>query len=45
MKPGPVFKHYLTELLDAQLEGMITTKEEGMRWLRMLEKTLLLSKQ
>jgi len=30
IKPGPVFKPILQELLDRQLEGKITTKEEGL---------------
>ena len=31
VKPGPIFKPILQELLDRQLEGKITTKEEGLR--------------
>ncbi len=31
LKPGPVFKIILQELLDMQLEGKIKTKEEGLR--------------
>jgi poly(A) polymerase len=31
IKPGPVFKPILQELLDRQLEGKISTKEEGLR--------------
>jgi poly(A) polymerase len=30
VKPGPIFKPILQELLDRQLEGKITTKEEGL---------------
>lgn len=31
LKPGPVFKIILQELLDMQLEGKIKTKEEGLK--------------
>ncbi len=31
LKPGPVFKIILQELLDLQLEGKILTKEEGLK--------------
>lgn len=31
LKPGPVFKIVLQELLDLQLEGKFTTKEQGLR--------------
>lgn len=31
LKPGPVFKIILQELLDLQLEGKIKTKEEGLK--------------
>lgn len=31
LKPGPKFKIILQELLDMQLEGTITTKEEGLK--------------
>jgi putative nucleotidyltransferase with HDIG domain len=30
LKPGPIFKPILQELFDRQLEGKITTKEEGL---------------
>ncbi|MCX7731585.1 MAG: HD domain-containing protein [candidate division WOR-3 bacterium] len=34
MKPGPVFKVILQELEDLQIEGKITTKEEGIEYLK-----------
>jgi poly(A) polymerase len=34
MKPGPVFKVILQELEDLQLEGKITTREEGIEYLK-----------
>lgn len=34
LKPGPIFKPILQELEDLQLEGKITTKEEGVRYLK-----------
>lgn len=34
MKPGPVFKVILQELEDLQVEGKITTKEEGLEYLK-----------
>uniref|UniRef100_A0A7C6EK15 CCA tRNA nucleotidyltransferase n=1 Tax=candidate division WOR-3 bacterium TaxID=2052148 RepID=A0A7C6EK15_UNCW3 len=34
LKPGPVFKIILQELLDLQLEGKIKTKEEGLKLAR-----------
>jgi len=35
-EPGPIFKVILQELLDLQLEGKITTKEEGRKAAREL---------
>ncbi len=34
MKPGPVFKVILQELEDLQVEGKITTKEQGLEYLK-----------
>jgi len=34
MKPGPVFRVLLQELEDLQLEGKITSKEEGLKYLK-----------
>lgn len=34
MKPGPAFKVILQELQDLQVEGRITTKEEGLAYLK-----------
>ncbi len=39
MKPGPVFKVILQELEDLQVEGKITTKEEGIEYLKSYLKT------
>lgn len=36
LKPGPIFKVILQELLDMQLEGKIKTKEEGLVFVREL---------
>lgn len=38
MTPGPVFKRILEGVYDAQLEGRITTKEEGMRMAREIDR-------
>lgn len=40
LKPGPKFKILLQELLDLQLEGKITTKEQGLKLVRELDKQL-----
>lgn len=40
LKPGPQFKVILQELLDLQLEGKITTKEEGLKLVPELDKKL-----
>jgi len=34
MKPGPVFKVILQELEDLQVEGKITSREEGLEYLK-----------
>jgi poly(A) polymerase len=40
LEPGPKFKIILQELLDLQLEGKITTKEEGLRIAHEINKQL-----
>jgi poly(A) polymerase len=40
LKPGPKFKVLLQELLDLQLEGKITTKEQGLKLVPELDKQL-----
>lgn len=40
INPGPIFKPILQELLDRQLEGKITTKEEGLRVAKEMYETL-----
>ena len=34
LKPGPIFKTILTEMEELQMEGRITTKEEGIEYLK-----------
>ncbi|MHB9028612.1 MAG: CCA tRNA nucleotidyltransferase, partial [Candidatus Latescibacterota bacterium] len=34
IEPGPVFSRILNEALDAQLEGVITSKSEALAWVR-----------
>lgn len=34
LKPGPVFRHWLEEAQTRQLEGVLTTREEALAWLR-----------
>ncbi len=40
LKPGPIFKTILQELLDRQLEGKLTTREDGLREAREIYESL-----